>query len=67
MTMRNFIKCMACNIDPKKRRCYSRQIGSQIGLVKKKKLCDKLGKKGIKELEYRTVCATNWGKVAQRT
>ena len=34
---------------------------------KKKKLCDKLGKKGIKELEYRTVCATNWGKVAQRT
>ena len=34
---------------------------------KKKKLCDKLGKKRIKELENRTVCVTNWGKGAQRT
>ena len=57
MTIRNFIKYMACNIDQKKKNWYSRQIASQIGMVKKKKkLCDKLGKKRIKELENRTVC-----------
>ena len=59
--MRNFIKYMACNIDPKKKNWYSRQIATQIGLVKKKK-CDKLGKKWIKELENRTM----WDKLGKR-
>ena len=53
---------MACNIDQKKKKWYSRQIASQIGMVKKKKKCDKLGKKWIKELENRTV----WDKLGKR-
>ena len=39
----------------------------QIGLVKKKTVCDKLGKKHVKELENRTLCMTNLGKSTQRT
>ena len=65
--MRNFIKCMACNIDPKKKKMLFQTDWVSNWIGKKKKLCDKLGKKRIKELENRTVCVTNWGKGAQRT
>ena len=67
--MRNFIKYMACNIDKKKKRKKEEDDildRFQIGLVKKT-LCDKLGKKHVKELENRTLCMTNLGKSTQRT
>ena len=53
MTMRNFIKYMACNIDQKKIDTLDR-LHLKLEWQKKKK-CDELGKKWIKELENRSV------------
>ena len=66
--MRNFIKCMACNIDPKKKKMLFQTDWVSDWTGKKKKNCvTNWGKKRIKELENRTMCVTNWGKGAQRT
>ena len=47
MTMRNFIKCMACNIDQKKKKgAILDRLGLRLDWLKKKK----------------KNCVTNWGK-----